>query len=121
MLPPVGIGAWQVGVRVGVWVRVRVRARVRVRVWVRVRVRVRVGGGVRVRVGLGLGLGLGWLQPRSHKIAASTTQGCSLSCLGCSLRHVRLQVTWHQASRRVRWRWNTEAIFHDLDGTFTQH
>ena len=76
---------------------------------------------LRVRVGLGLGLGLGWLQPRSHKIAASTTQGCSLSCLGCSLRHVRLQVTWHQASRRVRWRWNTEAIFHDLDGTFTQH
>ena len=31
------------------------------------------------------------------------------------------QVTWHQASRRVRWRWNTEAVFHDLDGTFTQH
>ena len=31
------------------------------------------------------------------------------------------QVTWLQASRRVRWRWNTEAVFHDLDGTFTQH
>ena len=30
-------------------------------------------------------------------------------------------VTWLQTSRRVRWRWNTEAIFHDLDGSFTQH
>eukprot|EP00964_Phaeocystis_antarctica_P126639 scaffold90300_cov63-Phaeocystis_antarctica.AAC.1 len=30
-------------------------------------------------------------------------------------------VTWLQANFRVRWRWTTEAVFHDLDGTFTQH
>ena len=29
--------------------------------------------------------------------------------------------SWHSSSHRVRWRWSDEAIFHDLDGTFTQH
>ena len=28
--------------------------------------------------------------------------------------------TWLQSDRRVRWRWNDEALFTDLDGTFAQ-
>ena len=28
-------------------------------------------------------------------------------------------IAWHQASHRVRWRWMNEALFVDVDGTFT--
>ena len=27
-------------------------------------------------------------------------------------------ITWLESNYRVRWRWNDEALFHDLDGTF---
>jgi hypothetical protein len=29
-------------------------------------------------------------------------------------------VTWQNAQRRVRWRWNDEGVFTDMDGTFTE-
>ena len=29
-------------------------------------------------------------------------------------------ITWLQSDRRVKWRWDDEALYTDLDGTFTE-